>query len=652
MFAPSKINDFFAYLQKNYDGDYEFLIKEREQKELILLENISTYCHYDKLSDRKITENEIEAALNEGFGDANILTTLLCVNTSTLLLPNKSKNFIIRNYIENLYVKSESTSGLAMNAQFLGNNGQYDTQFVIKAPKPYSDVDDTLHEYFVGVYGTNRLRSLIPNFAFVLGGFKCSPPYYDKLTNTNKVLTFCQNNKEQVYYIIYENVRNSVPLSKYLRVCTFKQFLNVFVQILFALQVAYENIDFTHYDLHTDNVLIRKLDKEIILPYIIKNKTYYLKTDVIATIIDFGRSHIKYENKSYGYYGVALGIYSENAYPMQDIFKILLFSLFDSVAINRAEVDRVKNNLFEKMDDEIFPNYGTQYSEVYNQGRRMLRLFYEDFILDESGDPLNGMSYILQLLNIRFTLPYLEKMGWEPIDFYNLIYENFYAAEISQFVSDTLPQNMYVYGCQNTNTCLNFENAIERYTQNIDMLSDTPYIYIENYMKLKNEERDDDKFLQFIEYGRTKYDEFMIVLKGDYEILNNDINESMRKIRDIYQLRDIDDYEILFSDVYIEIYRKFLANVVNIVELFTVLIFNIKVQNLLQNIFGTRKTQHNQKKNIDYVNKIIKSIREDYNFLKRLPKKYQNRIEKLNWFEKAINLLPVNINGTVFDSIK
>ncbi len=358
---------------------------EQIKHETELIYDRDESCPYEMLKGRTTTKEDVDRAMKEGFGDANVLDTLLCVNNGNLLLPQTAglaSNYLVRTYIQNLYVKgAPSSAGLAMDAQLFGQSNSEDAQFVVKAPRPNDITDDITHEYFVGAFGTNRLRSKIPNFSYVMGMFRCSPPFYDAQSGTNRVSTFCQNTdpKNLVNYIIYENVKDSETFANFLRHCSFVEYLNIITQLVLALEIAYQELDFTHYDLHTTNVMIKKMPKKIVLPYTIGDKTYYVVTQYIATIIDYGRCHIKYMEEDYGFFGLKMGIRADTSYPMYDVFKIVLFSLFDAASENLLKVYNNRHELYDKLDEEIFPNLGTRFSTVYTEGRKLLKYFYDGF---------------------------------------------------------------------------------------------------------------------------------------------------------------------------------------------------------------------------------------------------------------------------------
>ena len=203
----------------------------------------------------------------------------------------------IRMYIHNLrQVGGESAEGYALVADF--ENAK--DMFVVKVSRSPSD-DTLLHELVVGLYGTNKLRQYIPNFAYVYGGFKCSPPLIDP--ETKKVITWCLHDTNPVNYVLYENITPAVPMSKYLQTCTGKDFVNVYLQVLYALRLALKVSDYTHYDLHYENVLIREPSPGTIsgpfqIAYETERGVEYVLTHVIPTFIDYGFSHIKTSNQT------------------------------------------------------------------------------------------------------------------------------------------------------------------------------------------------------------------------------------------------------------------------------------------------------------------------------------------------------------------
>jgi hypothetical protein len=65
------------------------------------------------------------------------------------------------------------------------------------------------------------------------------------------------------------------------------------LQVMAACAVGFERVGFVHNDLHDDNVMVRILDAPVTCVYTLRGKRFYLVTDVLVTLIDFGRSRIQ-----------------------------------------------------------------------------------------------------------------------------------------------------------------------------------------------------------------------------------------------------------------------------------------------------------------------------------------------------------------------
>src|SRR5436190_712755 len=82
-------------------------------------------------------------------------------------------------------------------------------------------------------------RSYVPNFAYVFGGFKCSAPILQDpkyiLGSAGRYPVNWCNSGLDIEYIIYENIAPAVSFKEYVKKCTFEQFLDKYLQIIYAL---------------------------------------------------------------------------------------------------------------------------------------------------------------------------------------------------------------------------------------------------------------------------------------------------------------------------------------------------------------------------------------------------------------------------------
>jgi hypothetical protein len=199
-----------------------------------------------------------------------------------------------REYIKDLNEFKSSIYGVTLTETLKNTKSDAKNLFIIKISKKPKYNDDIIHECIVGFYGTNKLRDVgIPNFAYVVGAFSGSGPFY----NDKKVISFIDSMKNPINYVIYENISPAITLDEYCKTCSAEDFLLYYCQIIYALLYANKEIGFTHYDAHTNNILMRIVHKQ---PFYIAypdlededKKRYFLSNGMIPTFIDYGMSHI------------------------------------------------------------------------------------------------------------------------------------------------------------------------------------------------------------------------------------------------------------------------------------------------------------------------------------------------------------------------
>lgn len=308
--------------------------------------------------------------------DENIYDYIKCEQLSIYLssrieISNKCNDFctFLDLLFENNTVISTGTSSGILTRLKTGDN----FSCVAKTGRTFDTLESNylLHEWFVTATSLNPLRQKIPNFAYVYGITKCSGILLNK--DNIKVETLCGYKGDSIFTLM-EDIKNSDTLYHHLRYLqkkpsanslTIKDILSYILQIVCSLQMAYYYSDFTHYDLHSSNVLIQQLDQPIDINYM----DISIRTSERVVIIDNAYSHVVYNkeqtkdiHKRYPnskglnlflekgkyipiignmiHYGSIdnqeLGILSQSSYPLYDIFKIF-FDIYDlcSLSIRR-----------------------------------------------------------------------------------------------------------------------------------------------------------------------------------------------------------------------------------------------------------------------------------------------------------------------------
>lgn len=266
-----------------------------------------------------------------------------------------------------------TSEGFALISNFKSINDMV----IVKTARSKEDNLDILYEYFIGSMGINKLRNMVPNFCYTLGIFKCNPlPLDDYKIDTDK---FCSNDRsDSRFYVIYEKI-NGESLHSY---CTNMKtdrdrdmLISYLIQIVLALQIAQREISFVHYDLHSDNIMIRKLPAPIVVEYKIDDKIYKVETDAIPTIIDYGFSHFVYQGIPFGMKDIkSVEIVPTKTSKGYDLHKLLNFIMYSTFNVKLKQSFKYLSwmlNYYENQED----SYGIYHAFKNNDSKELDKAF-------------------------------------------------------------------------------------------------------------------------------------------------------------------------------------------------------------------------------------------------------------------------------------
>lgn len=484
--------------------------------------------NYRNIDQRMLEENSRQTLYNE-----SAMKSITCMAETVFYFSDDISNYIRlkKLYHNMLQIGSESSYGVALKASY----DKMSDIFVVKAPIDM-DSNNLLHELIVGSYGTNRLRSLdspIINFSYIYGGFSCGMP----VIKDKKVISFCTEGNP-VDYVIYENINDAISAKDYVKTTDSFGFLSMFLQILFSLRTAQRDIDFTHYDLHSENVLMRKYkgannDRQgtnsefIQIPYQTENGSIeYLVSDRIATIIDYGMTHFSYQGQGFGTTeGTKYSEYPLLSHIYHDVYKFFMFCALD---------------IYEKNEDE----------ELF----RILELIFYFFNKEEK------LADVLQRgeqRDVYFAFPYTEISIDELIKY---IREQI---DISEIINPQKHPDYPVLSCENS--CITLEGIID---ESISSGSQINTI---------------DNFLDYYDMSMVKGVD--VDANFNYEeARDNFILETNRERDDIYneiqQLKDKESIEGML----------FLYSFLSILDKYTILLFENKIAQSISSKFNDEFT--------------------------------------------------------------
>jgi hypothetical protein len=299
-----------------------------------------------------------------------------------------------------------SVNGIIIVIETRSKKKIIDNQLLVKIPQNLEKSDSITYEYYIGqVVNTLRINKLTDNFALVYGLINCNfnSTITDYIKNIAKLKYQYENTegwsdrlsiktkleiqkaKLDLYimsknhlcegqspkpHIIYEYLRNiktnkSETLESYIKRLsnpdldiTQKQtielnIIKIMIMIMYSLQVAQDNLDFVHYDLHLGNILVIELENQEAITITYNNKKINFMSNVIAHIIDYGRSYV---NPKKADKIINTGVYSDIQLESRTFnsFKAYQNALFGKQYYNGSLTDKDRpsfnRSIFRKID--------------------------------------------------------------------------------------------------------------------------------------------------------------------------------------------------------------------------------------------------------------------------------------------------------------
>nr|QBK93550.1 MAG: uncharacterized protein LCPAC404_02540 [Pithovirus LCPAC404] len=338
------------------------------------------------INPSNLRSNEFERLLNNDFYNSDVMKAVSCITQSFTRTNDYVYELRVRKYLRSpKQIGTPSVYGFALETQI----EDHQPVFIIKAPKTIQK--DLLHEYITGVYGLNKLRTEVPNFAYILGAFKCSSPY---IQADKRVKAFCFTGaKNKVTYVVYERIAPGVEFGEYILTCTKDDFIAAWMQILFSLKLAQDKIKFNHNDLHADNAIVRLLGSTVQIPYTSsKGQKVYVTANAIPTLIDYGQSRFDVRDDGNTATLTDPEIWAHPPYdfnPLIDAYKLISFLLYILIQNNKLNTETGKavaeiyrffydfrnmDDLTSRINDERFSYY------IYFQTRHNAGVNLETFI--------------------------------------------------------------------------------------------------------------------------------------------------------------------------------------------------------------------------------------------------------------------------------
>ncbi len=145
--------------------------------------------------------------------------------------------------------------------------------------------------------GLNNLIPFCPHFCKGIGSIVCD--INPKCRKEGNPFHIIDGSKIQKEVMLCENIDNSTKFYNYIRAPNDKVpeevLYSTVKQVLLAITMAQRSQKFTHYDLHSNNIMMKKCNKDVVFLYVIDEENQFCVPTLgsFPVIIDFGFSYIK-----------------------------------------------------------------------------------------------------------------------------------------------------------------------------------------------------------------------------------------------------------------------------------------------------------------------------------------------------------------------
>lgn len=387
--------------------------KQEDEIKAVMLDRINEYMLAKELDDR--------------FFNSKLMSVITCLYGNLWTVDR------------NLFKATESTQhyfrvtedlslgqwGMVTRGELGGSN----LKFIIRTQTDHKDVELSIHELFLGLTTINPLRALCPNFSCIYGGFICG--------RQDAISAKICAGEAAVPYTVYENIEGPALNSLIKEIDDRKNItldglddfystvLSELLQIFFSLKIAHaEANDFAHRDLHTGNIIMRPLEKEMWIRYDskdmilddaiskmkrrqgllgpknrdLKQRTvYYVRATDVATIIDYDMGEIyapspdpqtgeiketQFGKNDHDPSGMKWITGDKTLSKIRDLNKMLGFVAYYAL-VNPNINDQFKNLLMDLYINTVKPYYtdlsGNAYKPTFEDKRNLIMKDVDDY---------------------------------------------------------------------------------------------------------------------------------------------------------------------------------------------------------------------------------------------------------------------------------
>lgn len=244
--------------------------------------------------------------------------------------------------------------GLFRPTQDLGQHKEF--KFVFKISQYINYL--VQHEYTI-MKGLNEISPYCPHFCKAVGTILCEIDPTSKKTGNPFLITTKHPIEKEI--LLTEYISNSCKLYNYIRSDKISDSIiySTIKQVLMGIAIAQRKKRFTHYDLHSYNIMMKKCNKDVVFLYVLDEENQFCVPTHghYPVIIDFGFSYISDLEDGPAWPSMAhtdVGFMSDRFDPVADpkLFLITVASEMKQKRRNKKsnKFRRIVKNIFEKLN--------------------------------------------------------------------------------------------------------------------------------------------------------------------------------------------------------------------------------------------------------------------------------------------------------------
>lgn len=295
-------------------------------------------------------------------------------------------------------------------------------------------INDTINQEYTVLESLNSLSEYCPHFCKMIGKFACN-------VNTN-VKTDKSPFRKCKYPIkkdvlLLEYIKGSNKLVSYIQKRKYNEDIlySCIKQTLLGINIAQRKKKFTHYDLHSENILLRKCNKNIVFLYILSNNTQYAvyTHGYYPVIIDFGFSYV--DNMEDDVLWASMGFtnsgITSNQYDKINDSKLFLTTVSDEIYTVRKKSE--KSAILRDIVTTIFKPLSIDWNTGWDNHDKLSASDYVLSIIKKNYTPSKLFTeyehYTVDAMQTLIILPF-EPQNYDNLSVsYNTIITEFYKIE-------------------------------------------------------------------------------------------------------------------------------------------------------------------------------------------------------------------------------